>query len=382
MSRLIYLTYADQPSGVYSSQVCDVVNYLNQQLNAEVRLVSFVSLRRFSASKQKIKSEVNDAIVLPMLPKANYWKCSLPLLLLVCLMTGCRSILGRGVLATNLALLCRKWGIIKKAGYDGRGAIAAEWSEYEVVPYFNLKNSIDQLEKRAVLESDYRIAVSEKLVDYWRDRYSYSANHHVVIPCLLNSSFGFLHLNRLERKAIRLKSGIKEDATVLAYSGSVSGWQSFGLVKQSLEPLLRKNKNTVLLFMSAADNHIDQLLQEFPGQVFRIWVKHQEVSSLLAACDFGILIRNHSVTNQVASPTKFAEYLGAGLPVLISEGIGDYTDFVRKHQCGMVLSPGEIVSSLPATRPLPDFLHKLVKTHFTKESQTPQYLNLLAGLNI
>lgn len=380
MSRVIYLTYADQPSGVFSSQVCDVVNFLNQKLKAEMRLVAFVSLRNFSETKMKIKSEVKDAIVLPMIPKANYWKCSFPLLLLVCLLTGTRSILARGVLACNLALLCRKAGLIKKTGYDGRGAIAAEWAEYDVVPYPNLKRAIHQLEKNAALKSDFRISVSGKLVDYWKDRFGYQNDKHVVIPCLVNSGFRFQQLRKEEKTAIRQQHGIHPDAFVLVYSGSVSGWQSFGLVKQTLGPLLKESEKSALLFLSPPDKHIEEMQEEFPGRVFRAWVKHQEVTPLLSACDYGVLIREPSVTNRVASPTKFAEYLSAGLPVIISEGIGDYADFVRNNRCGIVLEEGQSISEAMLTRFTADEMASLVQRFFTKESQIESYRKVLAAL--
>lgn len=380
MSRMIYLTYADQPSGVFSSQVCDVVNFLNDKLNADIRLVAFVSLRNFSETKKKIKSEVKDAMVFPMLPKANYWKCSLPLLFYICLFTGTKSILARGVLACNLALLCRKAGIIKKAGYDGRGAIAAEWAEYDVVPYPNLKRSIHQLEKNAALNSDFRISVSEKLVDYWKERFDYQDDKHAVIPCLVNSDFKYLQLSKEEKSAIRQKHGIHPDAFVLVYSGSVSGWQSFGLVKETLVPCLKESTNAALLFLSPPDKHIEELQKEFPGRVFRAWVKHHEVTPLLSACNYGVLIREESVTNQVASPTKFAEYLSAGLPVIISEGIGDYAAFVRNNRCGIVLAKGQSVSASSLIRFPAEDMVSLVLRFFTKESQAESYRMVLAAL--
>ena len=43
---ILYLTYNDQPSGVYWSQVCDVVAYLNSLGGEEERLVALVSARR------------------------------------------------------------------------------------------------------------------------------------------------------------------------------------------------------------------------------------------------------------------------------------------------------------------------------------------------
>ena len=55
------------------------------------------------------------------------------------------------------------------------------------------------------------------------------------------------------------------------------------------------------------------------------------------AADYGLLIRENSFTNQVASPVKFAEYLCCGLPVIISERLGDYSEFVEKNGCGYII---------------------------------------------
>ena len=70
----------------------------------------------------------------------------------------------------------------------------------------------------------------------------------------------------------------------------------------------------------------------------RAWVPHSEVFEVLAACDHGLLLREPTVTNRVAAPTKFAEYLAAGRDVLISPGLGDYTAFVEHEECGQVVT--------------------------------------------
>lgn len=58
----------------------------------------------------------------------------------------------------------------------------------------------------------------------------------------------------------------------------------------------------------------------------------------LQCCDYGILVREQSETNRVASPTKFAEYLYAGLKVLVSKNLGDFSEFVLEHDCGYVVN--------------------------------------------
>jgi glycosyltransferase involved in cell wall biosynthesis len=66
-------------------------------------------------------------------------------------------------------------------------------------------------------------------------------------------------------------------------------------------------------------------------------VPHHEVPRYLAAGDIGLLLREPSLVNAVASPVKFAEYLAAGLPVVLTEGIGDYSDLAMRNNLGVVL---------------------------------------------
>ncbi|HRH84642.1 MAG TPA: glycosyltransferase [Bacteroidia bacterium] len=372
---MIYLTYADQPSGVYSSQVVDVCNFLNESHNAQIRLVSFISLHNFSHNRQKIKREMPSAIVLPMLPRMTSFGFNTLMLFFVLLFLNQRSVIARNVLAARIAL--RLKSILKlKVCFDGRGAIAAEWNEYQVVPLQEWKNSIHTWEKSVVLNADFRIAVSEELVKYWNERYGYSENKHVVIPCTLNTSFRPEILKQEEIENARKKMKFNADDIILVYSGSTAGWQSFDLLQGFLQKIINKNKNIKVLFLSEKDKNVDQLKTEFPDKIFQTFVKHSEVSGILKSCDIGILIREKSVTNQVASPTKFAEYLSAGLPVIISEGIGDYTSFVKQNDCGWVLdeSPLQLNRLNISER---NRLLQLVNDHFTKKSHNASYTNLI-----
>ena len=372
---MIYLTYADQPSGVYSSQVVDVCNFLNESHNAQIRLVSFISLHNFSHNRQKIKREMPSAIVLPMLPRMTSFGFNTLMLFFVLLFLNQRSVIARNVLAARIALRLRSF-LKLKVCFDGRGAIAAEWNEYQVVPLQEWKNSIHTWEKSVVLNADFRIAVSEELVKYWNERYGYSENKHVVIPCTLNTSFRPEILKQEEIENARKKMKFNADDIILVYSGSTAGWQSFDLLQGFLQKIINKNKNIKVLFLSEKDKNVDQLKTEFPDKIFQTFVKHSEVSGILKSCDIGILIREKSVTNQVASPTKFAEYLSAGLPVIISEGIGDYTSFVKQNDCGWVLdeSPLQMNRLNISER---NRLLQLVNDHFTKKSHNASYTNLI-----
>ncbi len=376
-TAMIYLTFADQPSGVFSSQVIDVCRYMDHSFPVRIRLVAFISFRSFGENRRKIIKEHPGALVLPMLPKLNRWRLNIITLFLVCLFTPGKTIIARGVLAANLALLIRKTGLVKKVCYDGRGAIAAEWNEYIVTPDEQLKREIHSLEKKAVLDADFRLAVSTRLVDYWKAGFQYTGDKHVVIPCTLNSGFSPVLPSPAEVAATRQKLGFHTDDLVMVYSGSTAGWQSFQVLEELLTPLLLSDKRNKVLFLSRPDESISRLKARFPDQVSDSWVSHREVQQVLSACDYGILVREQSTTNQVASPTKFAEYLSAGLAVLISENIGDYSDFVLEHQCGQVIK-NKVTGRLPILSPdEKKKLTGLVMANFTKEAQQSNYKKLI-----
>ena len=71
--------------------------------------------------------------------------------------------------------------------------------------------------------------------------------------------------------------------------------------------------------------------------VFSIFVPHEEVPIYLDIAHFGLLIRDDTVTNNVSSPVKFAEYLSRGLKIIISPGVGDYTNEIFQHNLGFVI---------------------------------------------
>jgi hypothetical protein len=272
-----------------------------------------------------------------------------------------------------MALMARRAGLVKTICLDGRGAIAAEWHEYQVVADQAMKNAIEKQEREAVNQTDFRIAISARLVEHWRDQYGYRSDNHVVIPCTLSLGFKPQQLSESELTLLRREQGYAPDDVVLVYSGSTAGWQSFQMLSDVLGQVLNGNNNYKLLFLSEEDDHIREMKKQFPEQVDCKWVSHNQVQQVLTACDYGILVREDSVTNRVAAPTKFAEYLSSGLFVIISEGLGDYSDFVRQHHCGMVLgAQKDLHIDRPGSAGKTECI-QLACDYFTKEANRNNY---------
>lgn len=371
---IFFITYNDHPSGVYWSQVTDVVDHLNELGPDHVRLVAMVSLRRFRASRRNILKRHPKAIVVPMIPRAHQWRANWIWLFLLCLIHRPTGMIGRGIFATALALRMRTRGLVDKVCFDARAAYGAEWREFRVVDDDLLIAECAEVEKEVVREADLRMAVSGALVSHWREVMQYNGQGHEVIPCTLGRDLQ--KVGGIDRIGLRRELGWGEDDLVLVYSGSTVGWQSVDLMAMVLETVLNRDPTARALFLSQDDEHIRLLKKRFPGRVELRWYPHDRVLPVLACCDIGLLVRNPSITNKVASPTKFAEYLSAGLQVLISEELGDLSPLVRSHGLGWVLgaSVPDLKKPTAADR---ERSMRFAYESYTKSAHDPQYRQLL-----
>ncbi|MDX9751791.1 MAG: hypothetical protein RBT71_11965, partial [Flavobacteriales bacterium] len=168
----------------------------------------------------------------------------------------------------------------------------------------------------------------------------------------------------------------------LVYSGSTAGWQSFGMLRDLLDGWLTARPELHVLFLSARTPGIEALMAAHPGRVEARWLDHARVGAAIAACDYGIMVRERTITNRVASPTKFAEYLASGLRVITNEGLGDLSAAVEQHDLGVIVRGAEPPVLPPVTPAQRARARAHARAHFTKPAYAAEYGRLkqvLAG---
>lgn len=321
MKKVVYLTFNDSPGGIFTSQVIDVCRFLRDEIKVQVQLVSFVSVRNYFENRKKIKSQYSDAIVLPMWPGIDNWRKNKALLRQKLRTLAPDAIIARGPFAAVLA----KQSSGARVCFDARGAYAAEFSEYGVGGDKISGTEVKGVEAKAIAESDCAIVVSNALVNYWKDEFGYQSQKHRVIPCTLTGS-----------PIMNAEFPAHENVRIV-FSGGSGKWQSTELISDILTPYFEVHNNVELLMLTQQLPANFTLAEKFPDRVSQKWVSEKQVPEILRTCDYGWMVRGNSVTNQVASPVKFAEYLASGLSVIISPGLGDFSGFVEKNNCGVVL---------------------------------------------
>ena len=364
-----FITYNDSPGGIYKSQVIDVCRFFEMNFHISVELIAFVSARTFINDRKKIKALYKNATVLPSFPGINNWRKNIWILNGYMLLRKRDAAIARGVFATILAIDSGKFS---RVCFDSRAAYAAEWKEYLSKESPVIAAEMSKLEKDALERSNFRIAVSEKLVDYWKENYGYSKNGHVVIPCTIASSIE--KPNAVPN--MRTEIGIVDTDVLLVFSGSAAGWQSMKDLYRILESAFQNNSNLKLLLLSKDAPDIE-FLKKFPGRIIHRWVEPEQVPAYLSAGDYGLLYRENSITNKVSSPVKFAEYLAAGLPVIISNNVGDYSVFVKEKNCGQLFDSVDWGNLKKTTEEEKNRIRQIAISQFTKSAYAEMYRRLL-----
>jgi hypothetical protein len=145
-----------------------------------------------------------------------------------------------------------------------------------------------------------------------------------------------------------------------------------------IEPILNKSSNNKIVFFSPQNSSLDQLQKSFPSQVIRKHLNSAQVAQYLIVGDYGLLIREDSVTNQVASPVKFAEYLACGLKVIISQKLGDYTELAEQKNWGYTYNNFNSSVLKPGIDVKQKISHEAI-SFFSKKNYLGQYKQLLSS---
>ncbi len=199
---------------------------------------------------------------------------------------------------------------------------------------------LTQYEKQILKSADKVFCVSEKLRDYYIQRNNkLSLNKFIVIPGAADSKL--FTCNSIVRNSVRAELGL-EKKIVLIYSGRLDQkWQLPDKIFEMYKLIFNRINNAVLLLVTPDREIVERkkIQNSFrDDQVISVEAKYESVNRYLNAADFALLLRDDRPINYVASPTKFAEYILCGLPVVLTNKIGDFSEAVKNKRIGYVIN--------------------------------------------
>lgn len=197
--------------------------------------------------------------------------------------------------------------------------------------------------------------VSEVLRQHTIERYGLPPDRVTVVPCVADTEK--FRLDEADREATRRELGLS-DRFVIVYPGRFGRWHYGPETASVVQGIMREHPDAYFLVLTPDTEEANRLLgAALPAGSWEVRsARHAEVPRFLRAGDLGVLLRERHPLNEAACPTKFAEYVTSGVPILISAGIGDCSGFVARHGAGMVLDepdPRRAAAALTALRAEP-----------------------------
>jgi glycosyltransferase involved in cell wall biosynthesis len=192
-------------------------------------------------------------------------------------------------------------------------------------------------ERRAVESCEAIFCVSHRMVDHVTRKHSLSRDKIRVVPCCVPASL--VGRNIELRQRTRELLGIA-DKLVLVYSGGTNEYQRVAEMCELFAGISRRCGDAIWLILTWGDHdEFRRVLAKHEVDSRRYMLKNlnqHEVHDHLVAADAGLLLREDHVLNRVSSPTKFGEYLAAGVPVITTPYVGDVSDVVPTKAIGTV----------------------------------------------
>jgi glycosyltransferase involved in cell wall biosynthesis len=208
--------------------------------------------------------------------------------------------------------------------FDLRGLLAQEYVDAEHWRRGGLSHRITERAERSLLAAaDGVVVLTRAIHRELVETGALSAEAiSAVIPCAVDLDEFRPEPSRRALWRHRLGVG---DEPLLVYSGTLGSWYrpsemiDFWLAAREQVPGLR------FLFLTPQVEAARQLVRarDLEGQTIIQSAAPYEVPGCLAACDAGICFLAPVPSKRASTPTKYGEYLGAGLPIVVDAWTGD-----------------------------------------------------------
>jgi glycosyltransferase involved in cell wall biosynthesis len=207
-----------------------------------------------------------------------------------------------------------------------------------------LYKSVKRVEKWLFKESDAFVVLTEKAQQILFPESAATGFDRIgrpveVIPCCVDLD-KFEVADEQSRREIRKLHNF-ENRRVITYIGSIGTWYLADEMADLMKSAREADDSTFALILTQSDAGImDEKLKKrgFTEKDFLVKkVPHGEIPRYLSASDVAVSFIKACFSKQSSSPTKIAEYLASGVPIITNRGVGDVAEQIETDKTGAVV---------------------------------------------
>lgn len=232
--------------------------------------------------------------------------------------------------------------------FDMRGFYADERVDGNL---WNIKNPIFKLvydffkrkEKIFLQNADYTISLTNAGKKIIHQKNDFENIPIEVIPCCADiEHFDYNKISTEKTNELRTKLNISKDDFVLSYLGSIGTWYMLDEMLGFFKVLKQKYSNSKFFFITN-DNPVNILANAKEKNINEndIIIKsadRNQVPEFLSLSTMSIFFIKPVFSKKASSPTKLAEILGMGIPIVCNSNVGDIDEIFSNNNIGLVVS--------------------------------------------
>lgn len=225
--------------------------------------------------------------------------------------------------------------------FDVRGLMAEEYADGGLWRTGSVAWRLTKwVERRTVARADALVVLTRRALPLLVERPNelLEAGRAVVIPTCAD-------VDRIvaaggQRETVREELDLV-GSRVIVYAGKFSTWYLAEEMARFFARLHAKDAQARFLVLTPSDPELirrELAAAGLASDTYRIRsVLPAEVGAHLAAADLAISFIAPAPSKAASSPTKIGEYLAAGLPIVVSAGVGDTDELLRDGRVGVVV---------------------------------------------
>ena len=236
----------------------------------------------------------------------------------------------RGHLPALSGLLC-KYLLNKKFIFDCRGLWADEridngsWNTNKL--FFKIIYSFfKKLELVFFKKSDFTIVLTENIKNHLTNTNVINSNNTYIIPCCADYS-KFNIVNNSHLVEFKKKLNFTDNQIVIGYFGSINQIYMPNEMLSYFSFFKKKYPNAKFILISKDftyfTNNYNKILDLYKHDIFFISPKQSDLVLYYNICNLTLCFVKNSFARKASSPTKIAESLACGTPVVYNEDVGD-----------------------------------------------------------
>lgn len=302
----------------------------------------------------------------------------------------CRSYISAEV---GLALK-KRYGV--KFLFDMRGFWADEkvdcgqWDQSKAL-YRRIYRHYKKMENHFLLNADGIVSLTQAAKDVMLNKPEYKSLSIQVIPCCADlGHFDFSSIDTDKTNSLKKEMGIPGDKKVITYLGSLGGWYMTDEMFSFFKRFLISDPGMVMLMLTKDEP--SKVLEEAAARgiprekIFVRYATRPVLPGYLSMSDYSIFFIRPTFSKTASSPTKHAELMSMGIPVICND-IGDTGHIIETSHTGVVVrkfsdeSYDQAIHELTST-PLPSrsTIRKEAFNYFDLNKGSEKYADLYKNI--